>query len=103
MVDYSEQLILLVEKRTKLHLDDPGIQMIWHEMVDILKENEQRTIAFFNQCEEKDLYWLSEIFEDVSSELQSRAFIDCLLQLQEKYPNLDMEQDIEYAIQSIQE
>ncbi|WP_186380975.1 hypothetical protein [Paenibacillus xylanexedens] len=49
MVDYSEKLILLVEKRTKLHPDDPAIQMIWHEMVDILKENKQRTIAFFNQ------------------------------------------------------
>ncbi|WP_145410472.1 hypothetical protein [Paenibacillus xylanexedens] len=94
MVDYSEKLILLVEKRTKLHPDDPGIQMIWHEMVDILKEIEQRTLAFFNQCEEKDLNWLNEIFEDLSSELQSRAFIDCLLQLQEKYPNLDIEQNI---------
>lgn len=103
MVDYSEKVISLVKKRKYLHPDDPAIQTIWNEMVDILKENEQRAISFLNQSDEEELYWMSEIFEDLSSEFQNRAFIDCLLQLQKKYPDLDMEQDIEYAIQSIEE
>ncbi|MBY0114742.1 hypothetical protein MHB43_05330 [Paenibacillus sp. FSL H8-0317] len=103
MVDYSEKVISLVKKRKDLHPDDPAIQTIWNEMVDILKENEQSAISFLNQCGEEDLYWLSEIYEDLSSEFQSRAFIDCLLQLQKKYPDLDMEQDIEYAIQSMED
>lgn len=50
MVDYSEQLILLVEKRTKLHLDDPGIQMIWHEMVDILIQVDLRSLTCLAKC-----------------------------------------------------
>ncbi|MEO2205393.1 hypothetical protein ABGV42_16795 [Paenibacillus pabuli] len=101
--DFSEKVISLVQKRKDLHPDDPAIQAIWNEMIEILKENEQSAISFLDQCDEKELYWLSEIFEDLSSEFQSRAFIDCLFQLQKKYPDLDMEQDIEYAIQSIED
>ncbi|WP_427181385.1 hypothetical protein [Paenibacillus sp. TC-CSREp1] len=103
MIDFSEEVISLVQKRENLHPDDPAIQLIWNELVNLLKQDEESTILFLEQCDKKYLYWISEIFEELSAEFQSRAFIDCLLQLQKKYPDLDMEQDIEYAIQSIEE
>jgi hypothetical protein len=103
MVDFHRKVNSLVQKRVNLHPDDPAIQLIWHDLVNLLKSNEERTIAFLEQSKETELYWLCEIFEDLSAEFQSRVFIHCLLELQKKYPDLDMEQDIEYAIQSIEE
>ncbi|MDM5279669.1 hypothetical protein QUF95_19900 [Paenibacillus silvae] len=103
MIDFSEEVISLVQKRENLHPDDPAIQLIWNELINLLKQDEESTILFLDQCDKKYLYWISEIFEELSAEFQSRAFIDCLLRLQKKYPDLDMEQDIEYAIQSIEE
>jgi hypothetical protein len=103
MADFLREVNSLVQKRGSLHPDDPAIQFIWHDLVNLLKSNEESTIAFLEQSKEAELYWLCEIFEDLSAEFQSRAFIHCLLELQKKYPDLDMEQDIEYAIQSIEE
>ncbi|GMK39884.1 hypothetical protein PCCS19_29390 [Paenibacillus sp. CCS19] len=37
-------------------------------------------------------------FEDVSERLQSHAFIDLLRELQQQYSEIDMEQDIQWAI-----
>lgn len=103
MVDFLRKVNSLVQKRENLHPDDPAIQFIWHDLVNLLKSNEESAIALLEQSKETELYWLCEIFEDLSAEFQSRAFIHCLLELQKKYPDLDMKQDIEYAIQSIEE
>ncbi|WP_342554416.1 hypothetical protein [Paenibacillus sp. FSL R7-0652] len=104
MADFVREVNSLVQKRENLHPDDPAIQLIWHDLVNLLKSNEESAIAFLEQrSKETELYWLCEIFEDLSAEFQSRAFIHCLLELQKKYPDLDMKQDIEYAIQSIEE
>lgn len=103
MADFLREVNSLLQKRGNLHPDDPAIQFIWHDLVNLLKSNEESAIAFLGQSKETELYWLCEIFEDLSAEFQSQAFIHCLLELQKKYPDLDMEQDIEYAIQSIEE
>ncbi|WP_366290593.1 hypothetical protein [Paenibacillus sp. AN1007] len=103
MVDSLRKVNSLVQKRGNLHPDDPAIQLMWHDLVNLLKSNEESAIAFLEQSKETELYWLCEILEDLSAKFQSQAFIHCLLELQKKYPDLDMEQDIEYAIQSIEE
>ena len=45
----------------------------------------------------KDIYFISEVFEDVSEQLQSKEYIECLRKLDDKFPNLDMTKDIDLA------
>ncbi|MFD6576869.1 hypothetical protein ACFWD0_11845, partial [Bacillus subtilis] len=44
-----------------------------------------------------DLYWISEVFEDLAESLQSKELINCLRKLDEKYPDLEMTNDIDIA------
>lgn len=100
-MNINKQISKLINKRKDIHPDDPVINEIWKEIVNILKDDEEGTISFLKQSEKEELYWLSEIFEELSSELQSKKYIKCLLELQEKYPDIEMEEDIKYAIQSL--
>ena len=58
--------------------DDMAIQKCWQDITDILSENEENTITYLNNCSKDELYWISEVFEDISENLQSRDFIKCL-------------------------
>ena len=77
--------------------DDMGIQKCWEDITDILSENEEDTIAYQNNCDKDELYWISEVFEDISENLQSQEFIECLRRLDVKFPELDMTKDIDLA------
>ena len=77
-----------------MHPDDPRVVKKWNELTQIFIQNEESTIAYLNSCC-KD--WISEIFEDISEQLQSSRFIECIEQLAIKYPDLNLEQDILYA------
>lgn len=66
-------------------------------MVKILSSNIYETIEYLENCSEEDLYFISEIFEDISEQLKSKEFIDCLRKLDIKFPDLDMTKDIDLA------
>lgn len=53
------------------------------------------TVAYLENCSEEDIYFISEVFEDVSEQLQSKEYIECLRKLDDKFPNLDMTKDID--------
>jgi hypothetical protein len=92
----------ILEKRKRLHLnDDYGIQAAWAEMTNLLSENEKNTITYLEKCSKSDLYWISEVFEDVARNIRSHSFIDCLRILDKKYPDLEMTIDIDHAEQYI--
>lgn len=61
----------------KILPDDLKIGQIWDELTQI--------------------QWISEVFGDILENLQAKAFIDTLENLQKKIPNLDLEIDISYA------
>ncbi len=50
-----------------------------------------------DHCSKEDLYWISEVFEDISEVLQSKELIKSLRRLDKKYPELEMKQDIDLA------
>jgi len=68
-------------------------------LTDELSIDEEFTISFLNECSEADIYWISEVFEDISSRLNSRKYIECLNQLDKKYPELMLADDIQEAIE----
>ncbi|WP_144557608.1 hypothetical protein [Bacillus pumilus] len=97
-MDIENALKIVLDKRKKLDLnDDYGIQKSWDEIIEILGENEERTLEYLDRCSKEDLYWISEVFEDISEVLQSKELIKCLRKLDEKYPELEMTQDIDLA------
>lgn len=94
----KENMMKLVEERKKKHIeDDYGIQECWEKMIDILSVDIQQTIAYLENCTQEELYYISEIFEDISERLQSKTFIECLRKLNKKFPELKMTQDIDLA------
>lgn len=97
----SEKVKVLIEERIKLLSDDPKIGEIWNDLTQIFSKNEQATIEYLNNCSESQIEWISEVFEDISENLQSEEFIDTLEKLQKKFPNLDLEIDISYAKEAL--
>lgn len=59
--------------------DDYGTEESWKELTEILSENVDDTIRFFNdECSDEELFWLSEVFSDVSEIVQSKQFVQTL-------------------------
>ncbi|WP_242217410.1 hypothetical protein [Bacillus cereus group sp. BfR-BA-01380] len=89
---------VILNKRKKLNLnDDYGIEKSWHEIIEVLSENEGNTIKYLESCSKDNLYWISEVFEDIAENFQSKHFINCLRKLDEKFPELEMTNDIDIA------
>lgn len=85
------------ERKEKDIQDDYGIQKCWNKMIEILSRNVQDTIEYLENCSEEDLFYISEIFEDVSERLKSKEYIICLRKLDKKFPQLNMSSDIDLA------
>ncbi|MBY0599255.1 hypothetical protein [Bacillus bingmayongensis] len=93
-----EKIEVILDKRKKLNLNDYyGIQKSWNEIVEVLSENEANTIRYLENCSKEDLYWISEVFEDIAENVQSKEFINCLRKLDKKFPELEMTKDIDIA------
>ncbi len=94
----KESMMKIIEERKKKHIeDDYGIQECWDKMIDVLSADIQQTVSYLENCTQEELYYISEIFEDIAERLQSKTFIECLRKLDEKYPELKMTQDIDLA------
>lgn len=91
----------IIGERKKMHPDDPRIMEKWNELTQIFIQNEESTIAYLNSCSKENIDWISEIFEDVSEQLQSSRFIECIEKLAIKYSDLNLEQDILYAKEAL--
>lgn len=99
MIDQN-RVYEIIEERKKLHPDDPHIIEIWGELTSIFSENENNTIKFLTNCNKEYLVWIGEVFDEISEHLQSMRFLQCLENLNKKYPELCLEIDIMYAEKS---
>ncbi|PFM65223.1 hypothetical protein COJ48_08340 [Bacillus cereus] len=97
-MNIENKMEVILDKRKKLNLnDDYGIQKSWNEIIEVLSENEDNTIRYLENCSKEDLYWISEVFEDIAESVQSKEFINCLRRLDKKFPELEMTKDIDIA------
>ena len=88
---------ILIE-REKKHINDGfGIEECWDKMVEILSKNTNETIEYLQNCSEEEIYFISEVFEDISDKLQSPEYILCLRELEKKFPNLNLKKDVDLA------
>lgn len=92
------KIISLINWRKELENSEGIIEdYYWKPLIEILSKNEEQTIQFLKTCKDEELYWISEIFEDVSENFQSIGFVEFLKELQKQHPDVNMEQDIKYA------
>ena len=91
----------ILKERKNLHPDDPALIELWDRLTGIFIQDEDETIAYLKNCSKENVKWISEIFEDISLALQSTKFIDCIEELSEKYPDLDLYYDILFAKSSL--
>ncbi|KAA0745436.1 hypothetical protein DN389_13475 [Bacillus sp. AY3-1] len=97
-MDIANKMEVILNERKKLNLnDDYGIQKSWNEIIEVLSENEGNTIRYLENCSKEELYWISEVFEDIVEILQSKELINCLRKLDGKFPELEMTNDIDIA------
>ncbi|KGR84421.1 hypothetical protein [Lysinibacillus odysseyi] len=97
-MNIADKMKVILSKRKQLHLnDDYGIYKSWNEITEVLSENEEKAIRYLENCSKEDLYYISEVFEDIAEKLQSKKLIASLRRLDRKYPELEMTQDIDLA------
>ena len=71
---------------------DFGVKQCWDEEIAILSRNIEDTIAFLeNDCTADEFSWLSEV--------QSRAFVDCLYKVAKKFPDECKEYHIDRVLE----
>lgn len=83
-MNIENKMEVILNKRKKLNLnDDYGIEKSWNEIIEVLSENEEKTIRYLENCSKEDLYYISEVFEDITEIIQSKELINCLRKLDE--------------------
>lgn len=79
---------------------DDGIQMCWSKEIEILTKDIKESIRVLeNECTPEDIYWISEIFEDIAEKTQSKDFIAAIHRIHDKMPE-DVKKSMEIDIDS---
>ncbi|MGG7143557.1 hypothetical protein ACQPVP_08830 [Clostridium nigeriense] len=93
----KNEIVELIEWRKGIECINGMENYYWEPLIELLSKNEVDTIEFLRACSDEQLYWISEVFEDISNKFQSKEFVDFLKELQKDHPNADMELDIQAA------
>jgi hypothetical protein len=98
-----DKIIELTTERAAMHPNhDGGINDYWNACAELLSVNLKKTKWVLDRVGSEKLYWIAEAFEDISKKLQSWEFIDYLEQPQNRYPDVDMKVDIQFATEWIE-
>lgn len=95
MID-KEKIVDILCERVLIHQEDPVLEDLWNELIEILSEDMYDTINFLNNCSKELLYYISEVFDDIYLKFDSKEFIDALYVLDEKFPELEIDKDIKF-------
>ncbi|UPW81847.1 hypothetical protein [Lysinibacillus sp. Ag94] len=94
---FEEKVRAVLGARALLDDNDPRIEQKWQELIALLSENENLTLHFLQVCTKTELSFLSEVFEEVAYNLQSKKYIELLYRLNLRYPDLNLKRSIEIA------
>lgn len=97
-MNLSDRVNQVLEERREISLNyDYGVENSWGKLTAILSVNEEKTINYLMSCSKDNVYWISEVFEDISERLQSKKFIECLRVLDQKFSDLNLTYHIDVA------
>lgn len=94
---FEEKVRAVLGARALLDDNDPRIEQKWEELIVLLSEDENLTLNFLQVCTKTELSFLSEIFEEVAYNLQSKKYIELLYFLDQRYPDLNLKRSIQIA------
>ncbi|MCT6926973.1 MAG: hypothetical protein M3Z89_02905 [Lysinibacillus fusiformis] len=94
---FEEKVRAVLGARALLDDNDPRIEQKWEELIVLLSEDENLTLNFLQVCTKTELSFLSEIFEEVAYNLQSKKYIELLYSLDQRYPDLNLKRSIQIA------
>lgn len=88
----------ILEIRSSLNdEDDYNIEKCRDNLIQILSINVDETIIILNHLTKGEILLVSEIFEEISYNFQSKEYINCLKDIQIKYSDLDLRDCINIA------
>jgi len=96
---FEKNIRLVLGARALLDDNDPRIEQKWEELTFLLSENDSKTLNFLQVCTKTELSLLSEVFEEVAYNLQSKKYIELLYILDQRYPDLNLKSSIKVAEQ----
>lgn len=94
---FEEKVRAVLGARALLDDNDPRIEQKWRELIVLLSEDENFTLNFLQVCTKTELSFLSEVFEEVAYNLQSKKYIELLYLLDQRYPDLNLKRSIQIA------
>ena len=94
---FEEKVRAVLGARALLDDSDPRIEQKWEELIVLLSEDGNLTLNFLQVCTKTELSFLSEIFEEVAYNLQSKKYIELLYCLDQRYPDLNIKRSIQIA------
>lgn len=94
---FEEEVRAILGARALLDDNDPRIGLKWEELIVLLSKNENLTLNFLQVCTKTELSFLSEVFEEVAYNLQSKKYIELLYLLDKRYPDLNLKRSIQIA------
>ena len=94
---FEEKVRAVLGARALLDDNDPRVEQKWKELIVLLSEDESLTLNFLQVCTKTELSFLSEIFEEVAYNLQSKKYIELLYSLDQRYPDLNLKRSIQIA------
>lgn len=93
----------ILARRIQTHEENNyEIEKCRNELIEVLSQNETLTINILNQLNEEEILYTSEVFEEVAYNLQSIDYINCLKDIERKYPSLNIGNCIDVAISFIE-
>jgi hypothetical protein len=101
----SERAMEILKNRMEMAEESPYLDPLdewWDEMPKILSQNQQETEKFLSERTSRELFFLSEIFDDIAYEFKTPSFIQFLRKLHEKHPDAELEEDIRRAEEAIE-
>lgn len=97
----AERLRELIDRYAGADADnDIESNYFWKESFKILSNNLEETIAYLDNINSGDLFYISSIFDDLSEHFQSIELIECMKRNAIR-TKVDCDADIEYAIKEL--
>lgn len=95
-----KQMKELIEKRKLVEPQDgEGTDYYWKLELEVLEVSLETTIEYINTASEDEIYWCSEVWEDLSTFWKSKQLIEAMENCQKRYPNIakKIQVDIDFA------
>ncbi|MGF2615920.1 hypothetical protein FZC84_07540 [Rossellomorea vietnamensis] len=92
---FNEQVRGVLGKLALMDDEDPRMEDYLQRLLDLLLQDEEKTIQFLEQGSRKELLLISELFPEVAYTLGSEHFLEYIFRLDKKHPELDLLRHIE--------